>query len=68
MHVDNETGYESLRDEGPSRGKDADPRNWGALNFEPSELDVNAQHGALEAWNRTRELECANKEEPASQP
>jgi hypothetical protein len=32
-----------LRGEGPLKEKDIDPKNWGALDFDPAELDENAQ-------------------------
>ncbi|KAF8232243.1 hypothetical protein L208DRAFT_1397654 [Tricholoma matsutake] len=47
----NSDGDESSRGEGPSKGKDVDPNNWGALKFGSSGLDVNAQREAMKAWN-----------------
>ena len=48
----NSNGNDSSRDEGPSKEKGIDPQNWGALEFEPSELNVNAQWEAMSAWNQ----------------
>ncbi|KAG1719770.1 uncharacterized protein EDB91DRAFT_1179744 [Suillus paluster] len=36
--------------EGPSKGKGPDPRNWGAMNLEEGELDMEAQRAALESY------------------
>jgi len=42
-------------DDGPAKGKNPDPRNWGNLDLEESELDPGAQLEALRAWARSRE-------------
>ncbi|KAG2134340.1 hypothetical protein BD769DRAFT_1665391 [Suillus cothurnatus] len=41
-------------DDGPSKGKNPDPHNWGNLDLEESELDPGAQLEALRAWARSR--------------
>lgn len=56
LHVSNEDDNKYLRGVGPSKGKGIDPKNWGALDFEPSELDLNAQRGAIENWNTIHEV------------
>ncbi|KAG2340201.1 hypothetical protein BDR05DRAFT_859976, partial [Suillus weaverae] len=43
------------REEGPSKGKGADPRNWGEADLEEAELDIEAQKEALLNWERTRD-------------
>ncbi|KAG1758653.1 hypothetical protein EDD22DRAFT_748131, partial [Suillus occidentalis] len=43
------------QEEGPSKGKEVDPRNWGGANLEDGELDVEAQKEALSNWERTRD-------------
>ncbi|KAF9235555.1 hypothetical protein BU15DRAFT_12541, partial [Melanogaster broomeanus] len=40
--------------EGPSNGKQPDPRNWGGLNLSDEELDPEAQRKALKAWNEAK--------------
>ncbi|KAF8235742.1 hypothetical protein L208DRAFT_1391781 [Tricholoma matsutake] len=60
VHFDSD-GDESLRGEGPSKGKGVDPSNWGALEFESSKLDVDAQREAMKAWNMVRDQD-QNKE------
>ncbi|KAG0705859.1 hypothetical protein DFH29DRAFT_787866, partial [Suillus ampliporus] len=40
----------SSRGEGPSKGKDVDPRNWGNTDIDESDLDLNAQREALSTW------------------
>ncbi|KAG2109008.1 uncharacterized protein F5147DRAFT_551386, partial [Suillus discolor] len=45
----------SSHEEGPSKGKGADPRNWGNLDLDEAEGDVKAQCEALETWARTRD-------------
>ncbi|KAF8232635.1 hypothetical protein L208DRAFT_1396977, partial [Tricholoma matsutake] len=57
----NSDGDESLRGEGPSKGKGVDPNNWGALRFESSKLDVNAQREAMKTWNMVQDQD-QNKE------
>lgn len=61
VHIDSD-GNDSSRDEGPLKGKGIDPQNWGALEFEPSELNVNAQWEAMSAWNQVRDWDLASKE------
>jgi hypothetical protein len=41
MYMNDEN--EPSRGEGPLKGKGIDPQNWGALDFDPAELDENAQ-------------------------
>lgn len=60
VHFDSD-GDESSRGEGPSKGKGVDPSNWGALEFESSKLDVDAQREAMKAWNMVRDQD-QNKE------
>lgn len=43
------------QEEGPSKGKGADPRNWGDTNLEDADLDIEAQREALSNWERTRD-------------
>ncbi|KAG1874233.1 hypothetical protein C8R48DRAFT_769623 [Suillus tomentosus] len=44
----------SSHDEGPSKGKGVDPRNWGNADLEESEVDPEAQREALATWARSR--------------
>ncbi|KAJ8590843.1 hypothetical protein M405DRAFT_861041 [Rhizopogon salebrosus TDB-379] len=44
------------RGEGPSKGKNPDPREWGAANLTEEELDADAQRAALESWNAAKAL------------
>ncbi|KAF8226045.1 hypothetical protein L208DRAFT_1407685, partial [Tricholoma matsutake] len=60
VHFDND-GDESLRGEGPLKGKGVDPNNWGALKFELAKLDVNAQREAMRTWNMVQDQD-QNKE------
>ncbi|KAF8228571.1 hypothetical protein L208DRAFT_1403551 [Tricholoma matsutake] len=60
VHFDS-NGDESLRVEGPSKGKGVDPSNWGALEFESSKLNVDTQREAMKAWNMVRDQD-QNKE------
>lgn len=43
------------QEEGPSKGKGADPRNWGGANLEDADLDIDAQREALSNWEHTRD-------------
>ncbi|KAG2118470.1 hypothetical protein DEU56DRAFT_837728 [Suillus clintonianus] len=43
------------REEGPSKGKGVDPRNWGDANLDESEVDLEAQREALRTWKNTRD-------------
>jgi hypothetical protein len=43
------------RDEGPSKGKGVDPKNWGAL-VDDEEIDVEAQHAAFESYKLAKEM------------
>jgi hypothetical protein len=61
LHVSNDDN-DSLRGVGPSKGKGIDPKNWGALDFEPSELDLDAQRGAIENWNAIHEVNRLDNE------
>ena len=61
VHI-NSNENDSSRDEGPSKGKGVDPHNWGVLEFEPFELNMNAQWEAMRAWNQVRDRDLANKE------
>ena len=40
----------SDRDEGPSKGKGPDPGNWGAAGIEVSEMNIEAQQAAFDAY------------------
>ncbi|KAF5335687.1 hypothetical protein D9611_009565 [Ephemerocybe angulata] len=65
----NADGYssdESSRGEGPSqpKGKGADPRNWGGINLDEDELDVDAQRVALEQFNQQRDAEAPKSPGP----
>jgi hypothetical protein len=40
----------SDRDEGPSKGKGPDPRNWGVAGIEASEMNIEAQRAAFDAY------------------
>jgi hypothetical protein len=62
LDVSNEDDNESSRGVGPSRGKSIDPKNWGALDFEPSELDLDTQRGAIENWNTIHEVNHIDNE------
>ncbi|KAG2157806.1 uncharacterized protein EDB93DRAFT_1101114 [Suillus bovinus] len=50
--VDKQTS--SSHDEGPSKGKGTDPRNWGDVDLEESELGPEAQRDVLATWARSR--------------
>ncbi|KAG1744747.1 hypothetical protein EDB19DRAFT_1826893 [Suillus lakei] len=55
--------------EGPSKGKNVDPRNWGGVDLEESELDIEAQREALSTWARTRDwLEAVHPEGSNQEP
>src|SRR6267154_3222600 len=55
----------STLDEGPSKGKNIDPRNWGGADIDEAEMNVEAQREALLNWARTREWSRAvAREEP----
>ncbi|KAG2136995.1 hypothetical protein DEU56DRAFT_912766 [Suillus clintonianus] len=59
----------STRGEGPSKGKGVDPRNWGDLDIEESELDMDVQYEALHTWAQTREWADQGPEpQPANDP
>ncbi|KAG1790266.1 uncharacterized protein HD556DRAFT_1242511, partial [Suillus plorans] len=53
----------SSPDEGPSKGKGADPRNWGNANLDGSEVDLEAQREALATWTRSKEWAQENPRE-----
>ena len=40
----------SDRNEGPSKGKGADPGNWGAAGIEVSKMNIEAQQAAFDAY------------------
>ncbi|RDB15248.1 hypothetical protein Hypma_004761 [Hypsizygus marmoreus] len=44
------------RGEGPSKGKNADPRNWGAAGIPADELDLEAQQAAFEAFEAANSI------------
>ncbi|KAG2339815.1 hypothetical protein BDR05DRAFT_950798 [Suillus weaverae] len=44
--------YPASLGEGPSKGKNVDPRNWGNTDLDESEIDIEAQREAIETWAR----------------
>jgi len=61
MNADSREQTMSSCEEGPSqpKGKSIDPRNWGNVNLEESEIDIEAQREALSMWAKG-----AQREEP----
>ncbi|KAG1761612.1 hypothetical protein EDD22DRAFT_755012, partial [Suillus occidentalis] len=53
------------KEEGPSKdkGKAPDPANWGTLDLEDGEVDLDAQRAALESFRLAREREDTDLEE-----
>lgn len=66
LQVNPESESEPSGIEGPSKGKGVDPKNWGALDLDPSELDLDAQKGALETWNVVRDMARAEEDSMTS--
>ncbi|KAG1726359.1 uncharacterized protein EDB91DRAFT_1166366 [Suillus paluster] len=46
--------------EGPSKGKGPDPWNWGEMTLEEEELDMEAQHAALESYKLAKRMAGTN--------
>jgi hypothetical protein len=46
----------SSKGEGPSKGKGVDPRNWGAVDLAPDEMDVGAQEVAFASYKVAKNL------------
>ncbi|KAG2152977.1 uncharacterized protein EDB93DRAFT_1102748 [Suillus bovinus] len=51
-HDDEHTS--SSHEEGPSKGKGVDPRNWGNVDLDEPELDPEAQRDALATWAKSK--------------
>jgi hypothetical protein len=51
--------------EGPSRdkGKEPDPANWGNLELDDGEVDLDTQRAALESFHLAQDREAANRDE-----
>ncbi|KAG1721725.1 uncharacterized protein EDB91DRAFT_1274903 [Suillus paluster] len=52
--------------EGPSKGKGPDPWNWGAMNLEEEELDMEAQRAALESYKLAKQMAGESESEDPS--
>ncbi|KAF8451189.1 hypothetical protein L210DRAFT_3500346 [Boletus edulis BED1] len=46
-----QTPYSEEEESVPDKGKELDPRNWGQLDLDSDELDLNVQRSVLEQWN-----------------
>ncbi|KAG1733866.1 uncharacterized protein EDB91DRAFT_1251169 [Suillus paluster] len=52
--------------EGPSKGKGPDTQNWGAMNLEDEELDMEAQYAALESYKLAKQMASESESEDPS--
>ena len=54
------------RGEGSSKGKGKgpDPGNWGGIDFANEDIDLDAQHTALETWKTIQEWVCSQSDIP----